>query len=167
MHGDFQAALEEREEKIRRVTSILDRVEVDVDLEHRFSDLRLARVLEDSTFLRRVSSDEKETLQRNCRCTCKDDDWSRVLLLLKSHSGDSKNKSFDLRRFVSDTYFDGWIVLDFTNTETDSEKIQKSHWDALPPGLHSNTYVANSIFSMPNVIACFFGLDRKLFFSQC
>ncbi len=148
MHGDFQAALEEREEKIRRVTSILDRVEVDVDLEHRFSDLRLARVLEDSTFLRRVSSDEKETLQRNCRCTCKDDDWSRVLLLLKSHSGDSKNKSFDLRRFVSDTYFDGWIVLDFTNTETDSEKIQKSHWDALPPGLHSNTYVANSIFSI-------------------
>ena len=147
MHEDFQAALEEREETIRRVASILGREKSLVptnpgEPQH----VALEFTTEDSTVMRHITLQEKETLQRDCRCTCKDDEWSGVLLLLKN--GDSADKSPDLKRLVSDTYFDGQIIFDFTETEMEYRHVQKSQWNALPPGLHSNTYVANSIFSI-------------------
>ena len=145
MHEGFQAALEKREETIRRVASILGREKSLVPTnpgEPQHVVLEFAT--EDSTVMRHITLQEKETLQRDCRCTCKHDEWSGIFLLLKN--GDSADKSPDLKRLVSDTYFDGQIILDFTETEMDSRQAQKSQWHALPLGLHSNTYVANSIF---------------------
>ena len=145
MHEGFQAALEKREETIRRVASILGREKSLVptnpgEPQHVVFEF----ATEDSTVMRHITLQEKETLQRDCRCTCNHDEWSGIFLLLKN--GDSADKSPDLKRLVSDTYFDGQIILDFTETEMDSRQAQKSQWHALPLGLHSNTYVANSIF---------------------
>lgn len=174
MNHDFETAASTREELIREIKNMTDLVELDLErdnsdtIECKHEDLLLpvssspripTIVLEDVTyFLRKLFREERKTLKDTCRCTCTNDDWSKIYLMLRTT--DSRNTtdyqgrefSVDLKSLVSNTHFDGFVILnlneaveDDENKAMDSLKANTNDWSKIPPGLHSNICVSDSI----------------------
>ncbi len=146
MEGDFQAALQDRDNWIRRIKNIVDTVVLDIEQsDSKDPDCETSIPCDNWTLLRKLSPQEQNTLEVKCRCTCANDDWSRIYLQLplSDAADDPKNsdRSLDLKQFVSNTHFNGFIVLDLS--VDDKEKKNE-----LRPGLHSNDCVVNSIFHL-------------------
>ena len=169
MNNDFQATFSARKERILRIKNLVDLVELEReqtkqnDLEYdplsaSSSSTTQTIAFESGTFLRKLIREEQQTLKNLCICSCTNDDWSRIYLLLPAASAvditqdKTSDFSLDLKQLVSNTHFDGFVVLDLTienDVETNIDS-KSSHWYALPPGLHSNTYVADSIIRVRN-----------------
>jgi len=110
-----------------------------------------------TSFLRRLSDEEVKTLKDFSGCSCTNDDWSTIYLLLPASTTNEATTPqnepvYDfghvLRPLVSNTHFDGFVVLDLTTpSKADSETISNANneWSRIPPGLHSNACVSDSI----------------------
>ena len=100
------------------------------------------------TILRRLTPNEITILQSICRCQCKD--WTKVFLILPSDVS-RVDQSDALETLISDTRFDRTVVLDMTedftcaSEEEESMKKGRNDWLRLPPGIHSNLMVSDSI----------------------
>jgi hypothetical protein len=120
-------------------------------------------VVDDGTsFLRNLFREERETLKDTCRCSCTNDDWSKIYLMLPTNSTSStmaattkdqnnNDLSLDLKSLVSNTHFDGFVILDM-NTNEENNTMDSSNkakvvndWSKIPPGMHSNICVSDSI----------------------
>lgn len=110
------------------------------------------------TVLRRLTSEEIDTLRRACRCQSKD--WSKVHLLLPRQV-QRLDQSEALETLVSDNRFDGTIILDMTDNlpygdddadaddaDAEARTQSTSEWYRLPPGIHSNLMVCDSIIKV-------------------
>jgi hypothetical protein len=102
----------------------------------------------EQTVIRKLTSEEITTLQRTCRCQSRD--WSKVHLLLPNKI-QRIDQSEALENLVSDNRFDGTIILDMTDNlpYNDEERKQSmSEWYRLPPGIHSNLMVCDSLVKL-------------------
>mmetsp|Transcript_27635 Transcript_27635/g.60978 ORF Transcript_27635/g.60978 Transcript_27635/m.60978 type:complete len:763 (-) Transcript_27635:184-2472(-) len=174
----FQDAVSTRQEAIRRIKNIVDQATADFErgtkksssTDDDFDDTlvpaassasALTVVLNDeTTFLRKLFVEERETLKNDCGCTSSTNNWSNIYLLLPA-SDEKPDLSTELKPLVSSTHFDGFVVLDLTTESKENEKSDKDDdneddeehksdasvdWtDRLPPGLHSNSCVIDSI----------------------
>jgi hypothetical protein len=99
--------------------------------------------------LRRINDLEIATLEQVCRCSCAN--WSNFFLAMEEGMLDRPDISADLHTLVSDTRFDGKIILDLV-TECGEDHIPQSppltDWLRLPPGIHSNLLISDSIFQV-------------------
>jgi len=174
MHCDFQITASTREETIRRIKYMVDVTKLDLEriksdgtedekevtlLSVSSSSTTPTIIVDNSTsFLRNLFREERETLKDICRCSCTNDDWSRIYLMLPTSTAITATKdqnsdlSLDLKSLVSNTHFDGFVILDLNNTVEDDEgnnmnskKSKINDYCAIPPGLHSNICVADSI----------------------
>lgn len=105
--------------------------------------------VDDRHALRSLTTLELETLQKNCRCTCSD--WSQVSLLV-SPASSHVDCSQKLRQLVSNTAFEGTVVLDMTHatittTTTSTTDTTNSSYKKGPIGIHNNFLISNSIIS--------------------
>lgn len=108
------------------------------------------RQVDGKTMLRRLLPDEIMVLESHCRCRSRD--WSQLYLLL-SLENSSASQSVLLQTLLSDTRFDGTILLDLTDDDNDvlvmdDKRVALSDWHRLPPGLHANLLVCDSIFRL-------------------
>jgi hypothetical protein len=97
----------------------------------------------DRQVLRSLTSREVRTLETLCRCTSID--WS-MLQLLVNRDQQSKDFSSELKVLVSDTRFDGFVILIMDDTASGS--IDSSPVNKLPAGLHSNLMVCDSVINL-------------------
>lgn len=97
------------------------------------------------TMLRRLLPAEITVLE--CHCRCRSRDWSKVVLLLPLGNF-SVDQSSLLQPLLSDTRFDGTVLLDLTDDVLvmDDQPTVVTDWHRLPPGLHSNLLVCDSMF---------------------
>ena len=106
--------------------------------------------------LRRLLPSEIETLESKCRCSNKN--WSEMALLLGPPSEATKDQSQRLRELVSNTNFEGKVILCFSGKEPISDMGHP--WNKVPIGIHNNLLIgSNSIVSMQswtsrNILVC-------------
>ena len=96
----------------------------------------------DRHVMRSLLSSEVQTLEQNCRCSCAD--WSTTLRVLIRRSEQSVDLSPLLKGLVSDTRFDGRVILvvdDGSTTSNGKSGSMKQNLDKLPAGIHSNLMV--------------------------
>ena len=115
-----------------------------------------------TSYLRNLFREERETLKETCKCSSTNDDWSKIYLLLPTKStsstmaatneGQNNNDlSLDLKSLISNTHFDGFVILDMnTKEENDMDSSEAkanamSDWSKIPPGIHSNICISDSI----------------------
>ena len=102
--------------------------------------------ISETTNLRRLLPSEIQTLQKDCGCHSKD--WSRIYLALSRESEENDQSEF-FQEVISDTRFDGTIVLDMTDDsfyqDDESRHNGPSDYHKLPPGIHSNLMISDSI----------------------
>lgn len=117
-----------------------------------------------TSYLRNLFREERETLKDTCKCSCTNDDWSKIYLMLPMTSStmaatikdQNKNDlSLDLKSLISNTHFDGFVILDMNTNEENSmdsseanANVKLNDWSKIPPGIHSNICVSDSIFSV-------------------
>lgn len=95
--------------------------------------------------LRRLSSMQIEILELSCSCRCSD--WSRVLILHEEEAlWDESMISVALKGQVSHCRFQGFVVIGLTRNLDSIRKSDDTRYNLLPPGLHYNTLIQNSIF---------------------
>ncbi len=132
--NEFAAAFSLRLEKQNNIHLLLQFAET--------SPLEGCRINEQIT-LRKLFPNEITTLQSICRCQCRD--WSKVYLLVPRDARE-RDQSEMLQLLLSDTRLDGTILFDMT--EDLSSDDEQSEWHRLPPGIHSNLMVCDSIFRL-------------------
>lgn len=106
----------------------------------------------DQQVLRCLTAREIHTLEAT-RCTSSN--WSTVCLLVSKEKQEIERYT-ELQSLVSDTRFDGLVILDMEDANSKSfEKIKETipsnpfhHFTKLPPGVHSNLMVCDSIVSI-------------------
>ena len=101
----------------------------------------------ENEILRRLNELEIQTLQGICKCQCSD--WSKIRLILSKNNTHS-DQSLDLKALVSETCLDGSVIFDMTDDEHLGleQESPVSDWRRLPPGVHSNLLVCDSIFKL-------------------
>jgi Domain of unknown function (DUF4954) len=100
--------------------------------------------------LRYIHNDERDVLKERCRCHF---DKSAYILVLASEQEEASSYVWEMEKMISETRFSGWVVLDFTDTTTcPNEKVTEVNecYSLLPPGIHSNTLISESIITMRN-----------------
>ncbi len=142
MKDDFRNTSWERKERIRRIQTVVDLVKLDIE---ESSGQECITVDERGPALRKLFEQEQDTLQR----TCTSNDWSKIYLMLQPNAT-TQDWSRDLKQLVSNTHFDGFAILDLTEEKTKNEinNTRKNNLYSIPPGLHSNLCVSNSIFCL-------------------
>lgn len=139
----FQDAVSTRQEAIRRIKNIVDQATADFErgtkksssTDDDFDDTlvpaassasALTVVLNDeTTFLRKLFVEERETLKNDCGCTSSTNNWSNIYLLLPA-SDEKPDLSTELKPLVSSTHFDGFVVLDLTTEARKTKKATKT-----------------------------------------
>ncbi|CAJ1895120.1 unnamed protein product [Cylindrotheca closterium] len=138
LSDDFIRVFTARDAQLRDISRLLDLVGA------QFNDVT------DRHVIRSLKSFEVQTLE-SCRCTCTD--WSTLRVLIK-RSEQSSDLSPILKGLVSDTRFDGAVILivdddDKTSKSGLSKKgAAKQNLDKLPAGIHSNLMVSDSIIHL-------------------
>ena len=194
MKNDFQTTASNREKCFRRIKSIVDLVQLDLESSGTsdgkkndnkgdcwmlwsggsHSGSSIISVNEGNAFLRKLFRKEREMLKNSCGCSSTNDDWSKLYLMLPTGASicttektkttastkDQKSDfSLELKSLISNTHFDGFIILDLTTTikndgdyhdngnnkEMHFSKAKNNDWLRIPPGLHSNICVSDSI----------------------
>eukprot|EP00934_Nitzschia_sp_Nitz4_P003485 Nitzschia sp. Nitz4//scaffold9_size221794//82636//84690//NITZ4_001341-RA/size221794-processed-gene-0.323-mRNA-1//-1//CDS//3329560986//3475//frame0 len=136
--SEFEALSNQRSQLMQHVSDLLhQKVQVQQD-GCPFEGVRVSS----DTVLRRLGSKERKALKTLCRCSCKD--WSKIFLLLP-RTYIRVDHSDVLQRLVSDNQFDGCVILDLTAPENSDPS---NPWHRLPPGIHSNLMIADSIFQL-------------------
>jgi len=127
--------------------------------------LNVTSSVSDDKVLRRLLPSETLTLQQSCHCKAKD--WSKIYLILPPNLVDS-DQSETLQDVISDTRFDGIIILDLSEEDSicqeekeDTKKIDDYH--LLPPGIHSNLLISDSMFNVKSCRVHRNSLIRKTF----
>jgi hypothetical protein len=131
--NDFTAIFLARDEQLRQLSRLMELASQEASHVIQVSETKA---------LRSLTLSELETLQGECRCRCQD--WSRIRVLLQADDAHI-DQSAHFAQLVSDTRFDGIIVIDMENSSSQSDA---SDWHKLPPGIHSNLMVSNSIFKL-------------------
>lgn len=105
--------------------------------------LNFTSLVNEKYVLRRLKVSEIETLEKDCRCTC--DDWSRLNLLISPPDLATDDQSLHLKKYVSNTTFEGATVLGISaavKTESVSSVYARG-----PIGIHNNFLISDSIIS--------------------
>ena len=107
---------------------------------------------------RPVSESEIITLRGpKCRCTCTDDDWSKIYIRMgESDTGNNDNMSSLFDTHLSDNHFDGIVIFDLTTTSdgtavsstSTTTTASDNSWARLRPGVHSNSLIVDSIIHL-------------------
>lgn len=98
----------------------------------------------DRQIIRPLTAHEVETLESYCRCVSTD--WS-MLRLLVNRNQQSNDFSSELRLLISDTRFDGTVIL-IMDDAAPGPNGDSSLASKLPPGLHSNLVVSESLINL-------------------
>jgi hypothetical protein len=139
--NDFEEAASFRKDQIRHIESVDDAINA-IQASPSGSEVEAKDFV-----LRKITNKEHETLENECRCHASD--WSKMYLLVPRSSSNMDDFSADLKVLVSNTRFDGYLVLDFSshNNHAGDQDEEESEWSQrLPPGIHSNLLVADSVF---------------------
>jgi carbonic anhydrase/acetyltransferase-like protein (isoleucine patch superfamily) len=146
-HSAFTESALEREEQVKRLSLLLEKAS-----QARHQD---PMWVDNNRILRRLLSSEIQTLQgRICRCTCTSRDWSKIYLLVNNDNRHSDTSEV-LQRLISDTAFDGVVVLVLDEQDGIPKKQESSldggDWEKLPFGIHSNLLISDSIL---HIVSC-------------
>lgn len=132
--SDFTLAFQDRRKHINDATRIWE-VVTSASSQPTAQDIPFTQNL----VLRRVTIRQAQFLEEICRCRCSD--WNKVFFL-QQPSQEIGNSL--LRRLLSDSNFDGHIVLAIVEDSIEGN----SHWHRLPPGIHNNALISESIFEI-------------------
>lgn len=145
--NDFADIFAQRHETLRRIDELFAQA-ASLPPEDESAFVALSSSTHD-LILRRLFSTEINTLKQNCRSQA--NDWSRIYLVLSADDSSSSttvnDQSTALERLISDTRFEGRIILDMTSHEESASAVDtSSNYHRLPPGIHSNLLICDSIF---------------------
>jgi hypothetical protein len=86
-----------------------------------------------------------EMLESFCHCRCPD--WSRVLIMYDERAFlQERIINLSLKEQVSHCRFEGVVVIGLTRNPNPNEEEECRHRLRLPPGVHYNTLIKDSIF---------------------
>jgi hypothetical protein len=143
------------------VDAVVDGVCADID-----SSTNVSGLIDDSgigSSIRRINDLEIVTLEQKCHCSYSSSSsssssassWSNFFLRLDERLLDCPDISAELKKLISNTRFHGRIILDLTTTTTDNmeddeqdSSSSQSDFLLLPPGVHSNLLISDSIFQI-------------------
>mmetsp|Transcript_26444 Transcript_26444/g.29665 ORF Transcript_26444/g.29665 Transcript_26444/m.29665 type:complete len:719 (+) Transcript_26444:128-2284(+) len=149
---DFQDTISKREEQLRYIKCLIDLIMLENERIESSSSSTILLLpiiaVNESTFLRRLYVKERETLKNSCGCSCTNNDWSNLYLMLSiGCNNEQKDYSSELQPLLSNTHFGGFVVFDLTKKiEDDNYNTAKEFdWLKIPPGVHSNILISDSI----------------------
>ncbi|KAL3942366.1 MAG: hypothetical protein SGBAC_003432 [Bacillariaceae sp.] len=133
LSDEFIRVFTARDTQLRDISHLLERAKA-----AQFADVT------DRQVLRGLKSSEVQTLEQSCRCTCTD--WSALRVLIK-RSDQSNDLSSILKGLVSDTRFDGEVILivDDACRSVSKKGSAQQNLEKLPAGIHSNLMISESI----------------------
>ncbi len=95
--------------------------------------------------MRRLSPVQIEILELSCSCRCPD--WSRVFIIHEEDEyWDESTIGVALKGQVSHCRFQGFVIFGLSRNLNPILSSEDNRYKLLPPGLHYNTLIQNSIF---------------------
>jgi len=150
--NDFENAVYRREEQLGYIKCLYDLVVLEGERSPFSSTVKASNLIAvtENTVLRNINKSEQESLTNVCGCSCKNNDWSNLYLLLpiRKNNDDTKDYSIELISLLSRTCFDGFIVFDLTITVDDDNLSNENDGLSLPPGVHDNLLISDSIINI-------------------
>ena len=157
INSDFLRVFKDRDVQLRRIRHLFELAN-----KHNNNTNNISDIVVDVTewqVLRRLTTREIKIL-KNKQCSC--ENWSTTVRLLVSKEKQKTDRCSELNRLVSETRFDGLVILDMedmnndsnnnkgfkTETDTISNNHPSRYLDKLPNGIHSNLMVTDSIISV-------------------
>ena len=150
-HGEFEQAARARTEQLEACRSLMELAKSRMATTPPSSPNSTV-MFQNRQVLRGLLPSEIKTLKSSCRCKSKD--WSKICLLLSEHQSSADDQSHLLSSLVSETTFEGTVVLVLGTDDSSSLKLkqnqtyQQKPWSSLPLGVHSNIVIRDSVIHL-------------------